>query len=116
MLTKQLWREQEYYQTVPVVKPIRIDDYIYYRRMDNIADSLTLYRFPVDELAEWHNLASANHDDEQQKSKYDKANPVQVNSLMGEIPPYPYDPELNDNLNFRQSEEAKERFEIEFPE
>ena len=51
MLTKQLWREQEYYQTVPVVKPIRIDDYIYYRRMDNMADSLTLYRFPVDELA-----------------------------------------------------------------
>ena len=65
MLTKQLWREQEYYKTVPVVKPIRIDDYIYYRRMDNMADSMTLYRFPVDELAEWHNLASANHDDEQ---------------------------------------------------
>ena len=99
-----------------MVKPIRIDDYIYYRRADNIADSLTLYRFPVDELAEWHNLASANFDDEQQRSKFDQAKPEQVNSLMGEIPPYPYDPELNENLDFRQSERARERFETEFPE
>ena len=84
--------------------------------MDNLADALTLYRFPVDELATWHNLASANHDDEQQRSRFDEANLVQVNSLMGEIPPYPYDPELNDNLNFRESEQARERFEAEFPE
>lgn len=30
--------------------PLKIKDYIYYRKIDNPADSLTLYRFPVDEL------------------------------------------------------------------
>ena len=35
---------------------------------------------------------------------------------MGELPPYPYDPDLNDKLNFKQKEEAKKRFEVEYPE
>jgi hypothetical protein len=35
---------------VPRVLPIRIGDYIYYRRFDNPADSLTVYRFPIEEL------------------------------------------------------------------
>ena len=29
---------------------MRIGDYIYYRRFDNPADSITLYRFPIEEL------------------------------------------------------------------
>jgi hypothetical protein len=32
------------------LEPIKIGDFIYYRRFDNPADNLTLYRFPVDEL------------------------------------------------------------------
>ena len=32
--------------------PIRVGDFIYYRRFDNPADSMTLYRFPIDELKE----------------------------------------------------------------
>jgi len=35
---------------------------------------------------------------------------------MGEVPPYPHDPDLNDRLTFKQKEEAKERFEVEYPE
>lgn len=50
LLHKQLVREQEFYQHVPRVLPIRIGDYVYYRRFDNPADSMTLYRFPLDEL------------------------------------------------------------------
>jgi len=30
--------------------PLRIGDYVYYRRIDNPAELITLYRFPVEEL------------------------------------------------------------------
>jgi hypothetical protein len=43
-------REQEFYDHVPKVLPVKIKDYIYYRKFDNSADSMTLYRFPADEL------------------------------------------------------------------
>jgi hypothetical protein len=52
-LTKALWRELEYYKLSPRGLPVVLDDYIYYRRIDNAADSLTLYRFPIDQLCEW---------------------------------------------------------------
>ena len=45
-LTKMLWREQEYYQNVPHAIPMLIDGYLYFRKIDNPADSLTLYRRP----------------------------------------------------------------------
>ena len=51
MLHKQLVREQEFYEHVPQILPIRIGQYIYYRRFDNPADSMTLYRFPLEELS-----------------------------------------------------------------
>jgi len=35
---------------------------------------------------------------------------------MGEIPPYPHDPDYNESLNNRQKEEAKRLFEMEYPE
>ena len=50
LLHKQLIREQEFYQHVPQVLPVRIGDYVYYRRFDNPADAITLYRFPLEEL------------------------------------------------------------------
>jgi hypothetical protein len=43
-------REQEFYEPVLKVLPVRIKEYIYYRKFDNPADSMTLYRFPIDEL------------------------------------------------------------------
>ena len=115
LTTKQLWREQDYYKYDPSILPIRIDDHIYYRRMDNMADSMTLYRFPIDQLTKWHDLAKADHDELLEEAE-DAPTPRHVNSLMGEIPPYPYDPDLNDRLNFKQKEEAKMRFEGEYPE
>ena len=60
LLTKQMWREQDYYQWSVSVTPIRIDDHIYYRRVDNPADALTLYRFPIEELPKWHAYAATN--------------------------------------------------------
>jgi hypothetical protein len=53
-LTKALWRELEYYRLSPRGLPVVMDEYIYYRRIDNAADSLTLYRFPIDQLKEWN--------------------------------------------------------------
>lgn len=53
LLHKILLREQEFYEQVPQVLPARMGDYIYYRKFDNPADSLTLYRFPIDKLAQW---------------------------------------------------------------
>ena len=67
MLTKQLWRELEYYQYQPSLVPIRIDDHIYYRRVDNIADAMTLYRFPIEELAKWHDFSRIDCDDIEQE-------------------------------------------------
>ena len=43
-------REQEHYQHVPRVLPVRIGDWMYYRKVDNPADAITLYRFPLEEL------------------------------------------------------------------
>ncbi len=43
-LTKQLWREQDYYQHVPHALPMLIDGELYFRKIDNPADSLTLYK------------------------------------------------------------------------
>jgi hypothetical protein len=47
-LTKIIWREQEYYQKVPRALPLLIDSYLYFRRIDNPADSLTLYRIQAE--------------------------------------------------------------------
>lgn len=47
-LTKTLWRELDYYKVVPRALPILLDEFIYYRRIDNPAECLSLYRFPVD--------------------------------------------------------------------
>lgn len=30
--------------------PVRIGEYIYYRKFENPADALTIYRFPIEEL------------------------------------------------------------------
>ena len=49
---------------MPAMVPIRIDDHIYYRRVDNQADCLTVYRFPVDGLAEWNDYANPDCDDQ----------------------------------------------------
>ena len=48
LLTKMLWRELEYYQTVPHAIPILIDGYLYFRNILNPADSMTLYRHPAE--------------------------------------------------------------------
>ena len=74
--------------------PIRIEDHIYYRRLSNMADAMTLYRFPITELAKWHEYGKTDE-------IHEIETPLQVNSLMSEVPPYPHDPELNDNLNFK---------------
>jgi len=83
--------------------------------MDNIADSMTIYRFPIEELAKWHDLAHADHDELLEMSE-EQSKPRHINKLINEIPPYPFDPELNDRLDFKQKEEAKARFEAEYPE
>ena len=75
--------------------PIRIDDYIYYRRTDNHADALTIYRFPVDELSKWHEFAKPDCDGNEAAS--DK--PHHINDLMTQVPPYPHDPDFNEKLN-----------------
>lgn len=43
-LTKQIWREQDYYQYVPHALPMLIDGEVYFRKIDNPADSLTIYK------------------------------------------------------------------------
>ena len=50
-LEKQILREYEHYaQDFSSTEPIKVGEYIYYRNHNNPADSLTLYRFPVQEL------------------------------------------------------------------
>ena len=50
-LTKLLWREQDdIYKAVPRLLPVVIGKDIYYRRIHNPADCLTLYRYPLEEL------------------------------------------------------------------
>ena len=51
-LTKLMWREQDYYHKVPRALPLLIDSYLYFRRIENPADSLSIYRVP----AEGHDL------------------------------------------------------------
>jgi protease II len=51
LLTKLLWREQDdIYKNVPQLVPVKIGKNVYYRRIDNPADFLTLYRFPIEHL------------------------------------------------------------------
>lgn len=85
--------------------PIRIEDFIYYRRLDNVADCLTLYRFPVEELPKWHALSKIEEGSDWMEES--ENGPVLINTLAGQLPPYPQDPDLNDKLNFKQREEAK---------
>lgn len=75
MLHKQLLREQEFYQHMSKVLPVRIGEYIYYRRFENPADAITLYRFSIEELknrglseGQLPNL-KVNHDDMIEKSE-----------------------------------------------
>ena len=49
-LDKQILREYEFHSQTHFAEPVKIGDYIYYRQVDNPADNLTLYAFPVDEL------------------------------------------------------------------
>lgn len=80
-LTKALWRELEYYRLSPRGLPVVIDQHIYYRRIDNAADCLTLYRFPVEQLSAWNEPG------------------LSQSQLTGEVPKYPGDPDLNSDLN-----------------
>lgn len=43
-------REFAHYQAASELVPIQIDEFIYYRRVENQADNFNLYRFPVSEL------------------------------------------------------------------
>lgn len=35
---------------MPRVLPVRVGEYCYYRRFENPADAMTLYRFPLEEM------------------------------------------------------------------
>ena len=63
--SKMIMREQDYYKWVPRACPIRIDDYIYYRRTENPAECLSLYRFPVKELPRWSEEERLSQEDEE---------------------------------------------------
>ena len=73
-------REYDHYKlVVNNAVPIQIDDYIYYRRFTNPADSMTLYRFPVSELQKYGlsldetpYLKEPDSDDEDAVLKYQK--------------------------------------------
>jgi hypothetical protein len=47
-LHRSLLRELEHYKKVPNVNAVTIGEHIYYRRIGNPADSMTLYRYPTD--------------------------------------------------------------------
>lgn len=55
-LERQMQREHEFYTEQSLltnsanIEPLIIGEWIYYRKADNPADALTLYRFPVDDL------------------------------------------------------------------
>ena len=49
-LDKQILRENIHYSKIPIPEPVKVGDYIYYRRADNAADNMTLYNFPCSEL------------------------------------------------------------------
>ncbi|CDW77077.1 oligopeptidase b [Stylonychia lemnae] len=48
LLTRQIQREQDHYQHIAKPLPVRIGEFLYYRRFENPADSMTIYRFPID--------------------------------------------------------------------
>ena len=87
-LTKALWRELDYYKLSQRGLPVVLDNHIYYRRLEDAADFLSLYRFPVDELKQWH------------PDKVDVSSTTAVNELTGDIPSYPKDPDLDSNLSY----------------
>jgi hypothetical protein len=93
-LTKTLWRELDYYKLVPRALPILIDDYIYYRRNDNPAEILTLFRFPVDQLKQWH------------QDNIDLTSAETINQLLGDVPKYPKDPDIDPDLSKKERLEA----------
>lgn len=102
-LTKTLWRELEYYKLVPRALPILIDNYIYYRRNDNPAEVLTLFRFPVDQLKQWH------------QDNFDLTSAGAINELLGDVPKYPKDPDVDPDLSNKERLETNKRNE-QFPE
>ena len=83
--------------------PILIDEHIYYRRNDNPAEVLSLFRFPVDSLKEWH------------QDDIDLSSPAAINQLTGEIPKYPKDPDQDPDLTKSEKIQANERNK-QFPE
>lgn len=89
-LTKTLWRELDYYKLVPRALPILIDNYIYYRRNDNPAEVLTLFRFPVDQLKQWH------------QDNLDLTSVAAINELLGDVPKYPKDPDVDADLSKKE--------------
>lgn len=51
LLDSQIQREMEHYRlNFGDAAPIKLGDHLYYRNVTNPADSLTLYRFPANEL------------------------------------------------------------------
>lgn len=50
LLEKVFEREIESRQLKPEATPIHYNNYVYYRNIDNIADWLTLYRYPIDKI------------------------------------------------------------------
>ena len=52
-LVRQIVRESEHYAVENDAAPLKVGEHIYYRRLDNAADRMTLYRFPVDSLQEY---------------------------------------------------------------
>ena len=46
-------RELDFFKETSQLEPMKINDFIYYRRVDNLADNMTIYRFPVDELQKY---------------------------------------------------------------
>jgi hypothetical protein len=52
LLEKVFEREIDNRELKPDATPIHYNDYIYYRNIDNTADLLTLYRYPIDKIEE----------------------------------------------------------------
>lgn len=75
--------------------PIRVGDFIYYRRFDNPADCMTLYRFPLDELKERGlkesevPLMKLNHDNDPEiKAETIEEFPEEVVFSLGDLKEY----------------------------
>ena len=109
-------RDLDYYQWVPRTFPIRIDDHIYYRRIDNNADSLTLYRFPIDELPRWTSEEKLESLNPTPSNKQKPTSHQQLEKLAFQVPNRPLDPELDNDLSFAEQEEAENLFREQWPE